>query len=286
MRVIDLLHLGRERVIGCWQVGGVLVDPGPGSCLGTLLAELGDEPPRALLLTHIHLDHAGASGALVERFPELEVYVHARGAPHLIDPGKLLASAERLYGADMDRLWGQTLPVPESALRVLEGGERILGDEWEVAYTPGHASHHVSYLHDGWAFVGDVGGVRITPGGLTVPPTPPPDVDVEAWHESIAVIRAWEPQRLAFTHFGCAADVEAQLDEVGDRLDEWAEQAREQDLDGFIAWVQAEITAGAEPGTPPAYRQAAPPEQLYAGLRRYWQKRADAVPPPAGPPVS
>jgi|SRR5579884_98735 len=285
MRVIDLLHLGRERVIGCWQVGEVLVDPGPASCLPVLLEALGERRPRALLLTHIHLDHAGASGGLVERWPELEVYVHSRGAPHLIDPARLLQSARRLYGEDMDRLWGQTHAVPEASLRVLEGGERILGGDWEVAYTPGHASHHVSYLHEGTAFVGDVGGVRITPGSLVVPPTPPPDIDVEAWRESIELIRAWRPRQLAFTHFGRARDVDAQLDQVSRRLADWAARAREQDMETFVAGVQEEIAAGAEPGTPAAYAQAAPPEQLYMGLERYWRKRAEAV-PPAAPSVS
>jgi len=202
MRLIDVEHLGRPRVIGCWEVGEVLVDPGPESTLQTLLAKLGERTPSALLLTHIHLDHAGASGALVERFPGLEVYVHERGAPHLIDPSRLIDSATRLYGGDMDRLWGEIVPVPEANLRVLAGGERIFGGAFEVAYTPGHASHHVSYLHAGCAFVGDTGGVRITPGSVAIPPTPPPDIDLEAWQESIERIRAWAPERLAFTHCG------------------------------------------------------------------------------------
>ena len=224
MRLIDALHLGRERVIACWQAGDVLVDPGPSSCLPTLLDALGDERPRALLLTHIHLDHAGASGLLVERWPDLEVYVHERGAPHLIDPSRLLESARRLYGEDMDRLWGEMVAVPEPNVRVLHGGERVINGAFEVACTPGHASHHVSYLHDGTAFVGDVGGVRITADSLTIPPTPPPDIDVEAWHESIQRIRAWAPQRLAVTHFGAYEDVDAQLAEVSARLDDWAER--------------------------------------------------------------
>jgi glyoxylase-like metal-dependent hydrolase (beta-lactamase superfamily II) len=255
----------------------VLVDPGPGSTLGTLLQALGDWRPRALLLTHIHLDHAGASGALVERCPELEVYVHERGAPHLVSPDRLLESARRLYGEDMDRLWGEMLPVPESALRVLAGGERLLDGEFEVQYTPGHASHHVSYLHDGTAYVGDAGGVRISPGSLTVPPTPPPDIDVEAWHESIERIRAWRPARLVMTHFGASDAVDDQLDELGRRLDEWAELARSSDQNEFIAAVQRQIADGSDPDLPPAYEQAAPPEQLYAGLERYWRKRAPGV---------
>jgi glyoxylase-like metal-dependent hydrolase (beta-lactamase superfamily II) len=286
MRVIDLHHLGRERVIGCWQVGEALVDPGPASCLPQLLDALERQRPRALLLTHIHLDHAGATGSLVRRWPDLEVYVHSRGASHMADPTKLLDSARRLYGEEMDRLWGEVLPVPDANIRELEGGERILEGAFEVVYTPGHASHHVSYLHQGTAFVGDVGGVRITPRSLTIPPTPPPDIDIEAWHESIELIRAFSPRRLAFTHFGSSEDVNAQLDEVAQRLDDWAGRVREQDIDQFIAGVREEIAAASEAGTAPAYTQAAPPEQLYAGLARYWHKRAEAVPPPAGPAVS
>ncbi len=194
MRVIDVMHLGRPHVIGCWEVDGALVDPGPESSLPTLLEALGDEQPRALLLTHIHLDHAAATGAMVRRWPDLEVYVHERGAPHLIDPRKLLASAERLYGDQMQRLWGEIVPVPEANVKVLSGGESVLG--MRVAYTPGHASHHVCYLHEdsGTAFVGDVAACRIPPSSLVVPPTPPPDIDVETWEESIAIRRRLAPR--------------------------------------------------------------------------------------------
>jgi glyoxylase-like metal-dependent hydrolase (beta-lactamase superfamily II) len=285
VRLIDVRHLGHERVIGCWQVDGALVDPGPTSCLPTLLEALGDERPRALLLTHIHLDHAGASGSLVERWPELEVYVHERGASHLADPGRLLDSARRLYGADMDRLWGDMVPVPESNLRVLTGGETVLGS-FEVAYTPGHASHHVSYLWERTAFVGDVGGVRITPMSLTIPPTPPPDIDVEAWHESIERILAWRPERLVMTHFGASEQVEDQLDDLGRRLDAWAERAHAVDQAEFIAAMEAEIRAGTEPQWIEAFNLAASPEQMYAGLARYWEKRGESLPPAASPPVS
>src|ERR1044071_8446880 len=156
MRVIDTMHLGRPHVIGCWEVDGALVDPGPQSSMETLLAALGDEQPRALLLTHIHLDHAAATGALVRRWPELEVYVHERGAPHVIDPSKLLASAERLYGDQMERLWGEIVPVPEGSVKVPSGGETVRG--MRVSCTPGRAAHHVCYLHEdtGTAFAGDV----------------------------------------------------------------------------------------------------------------------------------
>lgn len=275
MRVIDLMHLGRERVIGCWQVGDVLIDPGPASCLPTLLEALGDERPRAVLLTHIHLDHAGASGSLAQRWPDLEIYVHQFGARHMIDPTRLVQSARRLYGDDMDRLWGEMLPVPEQNLKVLRGGERLLGGRFEVAYTPGHAWHHVSYLHEGTAFVGDVGGVRITPSSPTVPPTPPPDIDLEAWHESLATVAAWEPQRLAMTHFGSSEDVAEQIAELSSRLDKWAERVRTQDLETFVAGIQAEIEADAGSELAATYRQAAAPEQLYAGLERYWRMQED-----------
>jgi glyoxylase-like metal-dependent hydrolase (beta-lactamase superfamily II) len=277
MRLIDLMHLGRERVIGCWQVGDVLIDPGPSSCLPTLLDALGDERPRALLLTHIHLDHAGASGLLVQRWPDLEVYVHEIGAVHMVDPERLLTSARRLYGEDMDRLWGEFLPVPEANLRELRGGETLRGG-FDVAYTPGHASHHVSFLHDGTAFVGDVGGVRILASGPTIPPTPPPEVSLEAWHESIELIAAWKPERLAITHFGAYEDVDAQLSDVGSRLDAWAERARTEDQDTFIAGVRRDIELNGGPDVPLAtYAQAAPPDQLHAGLERYWRKRSQAV---------
>jgi glyoxylase-like metal-dependent hydrolase (beta-lactamase superfamily II) len=276
-RLIDAMHLGRPHVIGAWVVDDVVIDPGPTSCLETLLTGLDGVRPRALLLTHIHLDHAGASGSLVERWPDLEVYVHERGARHMASPDRLIQSARQLYGNDMDRLWGEMVPVPEDNLRVLQGGERLLGGEFEVAYTPGHASHHVSFLHAGTAFVGDVGGVRIAGAPLTIPPSPPPDIDVEQWHASIDRIMAWKPSRLVMTHFGAAEDVSEQLTELSGRLDEWAARAREQDLDAFVEGVRATVAAQVDPETAAAYEQAAPPDQLYAGLERYWRKRAGAV---------
>jgi glyoxylase-like metal-dependent hydrolase (beta-lactamase superfamily II) len=275
MRAIDVMHLGHDRVICCWQVGDVLIDPGPTSTMSTLLSELGDERPRALYLTHIHLDHAGASGALVERWPDLEVHVHERGAPHLIDPSKLMASAARLYGDDMDRLWGEMVPVPEQNIHILRGGEELAGG-FEVAYTPGHASHHVSFFHaeSGTAFVGDVGGVRIPPASFVVPPTPPPDIDLDAWHQSIDTVAGWRPRRLAITHFGASDDPHGQLAEVSRRLDAWAQIARDRDEAGFIEEVSAEIERAApDPETAAAFVQAAAPDQLYAGLARYWSKR-------------
>src|SRR3954447_7507260 len=238
MRVIDVVHLGRERVIGCWEHEGVLVDPGPESSMETLLANAGDGfEPRAVLLTHIHFDHAGASGALVRRWPQLPVYVHARGARHLADPERLVSSATRLYGEDgMRELWGEVVPVPEANLHVLEGGETVLGD-YRVEYTPGHASHHVSYLHEptGTALVGDVAGVRIPPSDLVLAPTPPPDIDVEAWERSIELVRGWDPQRLALTHFGEVTEaIGDHLDRLRQALHDEADMVAETDEESFV----------------------------------------------------
>ena len=204
---LDLHFLGVPHVIATAVLhgaGGVaLIDPGPSTTLPVLKAELEQagislSDLRALLLTHIHLDHAGATGTLVHEIPGLRVYVHERGAPHLVNPEKLIASAERLYGDDMDRLWGEVRPVPQDALIALQGGERISagGRDLEVAYTPGHASHHVSYFNPdtGFAFVGDTAGIRRNPGGYVLPPTPPPDIDLEQWRDSLDRIGRWRPE--------------------------------------------------------------------------------------------
>lgn len=276
MRAIDTLHLGRRRWICCWQVGQVLVDPGPTLSLDHVLAELDGWQPQAILLTHIHFDHAGGTGSLMRRFPELEVYVHERGAPHMVNPERLWASASQLYGEDnMLAMWGEFVPVPEDRLHALSGGEtlKIGGDSFEVAYTPGHAKHHVSYLHDGTAFVGDLGGVRIGVETPTLPPTPPPDIDVEAWHASLDLIRAWRPERLAITHFGAYEQPEQQLDELSERLDRWAQSARGQDQETWIGTVQDDVRAAVSPEQFDSFMAAVPVDQAYAGLRRYWEKR-------------
>jgi len=266
--LIDLLHLGRPHVIGAWRVGDVIVDPGPSSCLPELLGALERHPPRALALTHIHLDHAGAAGSLVRRFPDIEVWVHERGAPHLVDPSKLVKSATRLYGEDMERLWGDVLPVPVERLRVLSGGE-VVGP-FRVAYTPGHASHHVSYLHEptGIAFAGDVTGVRIGDGCLMAP-TPPPDIDLERWRESLDLIAAWRPQSLAITHFGAHHDVAEHVGAMREQLDRAAALARELDEAGFARAIRAQVQGSTSPETAAAYEQAMPPEQSFHGLARY-----------------
>jgi glyoxylase-like metal-dependent hydrolase (beta-lactamase superfamily II) len=274
MRQIDVRHRGREKVIACFEVDGVLVDPGPQSCEDTLLEALDGEVPKALLLTHIHFDHAGAAGALVRRWPELDVYVHERGAPHLASPERLVASAARLYGGEegLRETWGEVVPVPEERLRILSGGEEVLG--FKVEYTPGHASHHVCYFDEnrGVAFVGDMAGVRIPPHALTLAPTPPPDIDVEAWERSIDTITAWEPQTLALTHFGTSDDPPAQLAAVRDALHWQADLAASGDQEAFMAALHERIVAGA-PGEVEATEQAAPLDHLFLGLDRWHSKR-------------
>jgi glyoxylase-like metal-dependent hydrolase (beta-lactamase superfamily II) len=239
MDYVDLQFLGRPEIIATallQSAGGVtLVDPGPSTTLPVLDRELASRGMsvrdiRHLLLTHIHLDHAGATGSLVRANPDIEVFVHQRGAPHMVDPSRLISSATRLYGADMDRLWGEFLPVPSSRIRVLKGGERIAvsGRELEVAYTPGHALHHVSYFDrsSGVAFVGDTAGIRRGSGAYVLPPTPPPDIDVEAWAGSRDVILAWDPDTLFLTHFGPYRGARVQFQELFARLIEWTHQVR------------------------------------------------------------
>src|SRR5579862_5172073 len=212
---LDLNFQGRPQIIATailhGPAGVALVDPGPSTTLGTLTAELdkrgirfGDV--RQLLLTHIHLDHAGATGSIVDKYPHIEVLVHAKGRRHLIDPAKLIMSAGRLYGQNMPRLWGEILPVPETRIRALAGGETlaIVGREVKVEYTPGHASHHVSYFDAASrvAFVGDTAGIRRGSGVFVMPPTPPPDIDLDAWRASGQTLLAWDPDTLFLTHFG------------------------------------------------------------------------------------
>jgi glyoxylase-like metal-dependent hydrolase (beta-lactamase superfamily II) len=275
-RQIDVMHLGRDRVICAHERGGLIIDPGPTSCLETLLNALGGQEPRALMLTHIHLDHAGASGSLARLFPDLTVYVHERGAPHLIDPSKLVKSATQLYGDDMNRLWGEVVPVPEQNVKALSGGEMIEG--LRVEYTPGHASHHVTYFDEdaGDAFVGDTAGVRIPPCGFVMAPTPPPDIDLEKWNASLDLIESRSPQRLRLTHFGAYENVDEHIAQLRARLAAWGEVAKSADMERYIEVVEAEVRASAgDDDTAESYFQAVPPDQAYLGLERYWSKKAE-----------
>jgi glyoxylase-like metal-dependent hydrolase (beta-lactamase superfamily II) len=237
---VDLEFQGRPRVIACVVLhdtsGIALLDPGPASTLPALTRQLaaagiGMEDVTTILLTHVHLDHAGAVGTLVRQHPRLRVYVHESGVRHLVDPSKLVASATRLYGDAMERLWGEVAPVPGDTVVSLSGGERIRagGRHLDVAYTPGHASHHVSYFSDdtGIAFVGDTAGVQVVPNGFVLPPTPPPDIDLELWSASLMAIERWRPGTLFLTHFGPGGPPTAHIGELRDNLDQLVSLARE-----------------------------------------------------------
>jgi glyoxylase-like metal-dependent hydrolase (beta-lactamase superfamily II) len=273
---LDLRHLGHERVIGSYLLetedGLALQDCGPTTCVPELKArlaerglELGDV--RHLLLSHIHLDHAGAAGVLVGEHPALQVHVSEIGAPHLIDPSRLERSARRLYGDDFDRLWGELAPVPSENLHVV--GDETLG--LATFPSPGHASHHVCYLDsEGTLYAGDAAGVRIRASEFVLPPTPPPEVDLEAWERTIDELERRGPERLALIHFGVFEDVERHLEELRRRLRDWAERVRAGATEEqFAAEAAADLADDRA-----AYEQAMPFWQSYAGLRRYWEKRA------------
>jgi glyoxylase-like metal-dependent hydrolase (beta-lactamase superfamily II) len=281
VELLDLRHLGRERVIGAYLLPGdepALVDCGPASCLDALRAGLGEHGLAVgdlhhLVLTHIHLDHAGAAGSLVRENPGLLVHASEVGAPHIVDPGRLERSARRLYGESFDRLWGPLEAVPEENVRVV--GASVL--DLEAFPTPGHASHHVSYLApDRSCFAGDAAGVRIPPGRYVAPVAPPPDIDVEAWERTIDAIEERRPTRLLLAHFGVADDPARHLSALRSALRTWAERARDGSEDAFIAAAEAEVEAAADQATADLFQQAGPFWQSYAGLKRYWDKKKEA----------
>ena len=294
MNFVDLRFLGMQRVIGTAVLDGpsglTLIDPGPTSCLPALesgLADLGHtlDDVETLLLTHIHLDHAGATGTLLHRLPRALAYVHERGAPHMIDPAKLLASATRLYGTNMDRFWGEFRPVPADRLRVLTGGERLemAGRTFDVQYTPGHASHHVSYLDmtSGIAYVGDTGGIRVASGYIKAP-TPPPDIDLELWETSLQKIEAWQAKALVLTHFGRVDDVADHLRDFRGVLARQASFVREtlgsdgtdeERIRRFSEDMRADAERQLSREDAASTEAAAAFDQLWQGLARYWRKK-------------
>ena len=297
--VLDMNWVGRPHSIAAALLESnghrAIVDPGPESTYGTLRERLQSRGLSvaqldAILLTHIHLDHAGATGSLVRENPRLAVYVHTLGAPHMIDPSRLLASAARLWPDTLHQLFGETLPVPKENLRILEGGETLTlgGRKLEVAYTPGHASHHVSYFEaaEGVAFVGDTTGIRIDNGPYILPATPPPDINLEIWEGSFAAILARRPSRLFLTHFGYAENPAEHIDNFRRRLHRWAELAAEalQSASGeadakqaFVARAQAEMQEllGAEEAEHHAFTAGL--DLSFLGLARYLRKRAEAI---------
>jgi glyoxylase-like metal-dependent hydrolase (beta-lactamase superfamily II) len=292
---LDLQFQATPRIIATAVLrdasGVALVDPGPGSSLPMLRGELGaagvsSGEVTAVLLTHIHLDHAGCVGALVRENPRLRVYVHEKGAPHLSNPDKLIASATRLYGDAMGRLWGDILPVPTANVVPLKGDERLQegGRRLEVAYTPGHASHLVSYFspETGIAFVGDTAGIKRGPREFVLPPTPPPDIDVELWRGSLSRIAAWNPDTLFVTHFGPHGPSAPHLAEMGEHLAyveevakaslarEEGEEAREQ---FFVEAMRRELCRGMNEREAHAYELAARFDLSWRGIVRYLRKR-------------
>ncbi len=293
---VDLNFQGRPSAIATAIVSApgevALVDPGPTSCLETLELGLNGRGLRLadvtdLLLTHIHLDHAGATGTIVRRYPHIRVHVHERGAVHLIDPEKLLASATRVYGDGMDRLWGEFAAVPAENVTSLKGGERVHagGRTFEVGYTPGHASHHVSYFdrETGIAFVGDVAGVCVN-GGYVLPPTPPPDIDADLWEQSVAQLEAWSPQMLFLTHFGPAPSVRPHLQTLMANLRDavafveasLSEPGTDDERGGrFAEHLQREFRRQMTEAQVASYEIAAPPEMLWLGIARYLRKRGN-----------
>jgi glyoxylase-like metal-dependent hydrolase (beta-lactamase superfamily II) len=293
---LDLNFQGHAQIIATailhGPAGVALIDPGPSTTLATLTAELdkrgirfGDV--RQLLLTHIHLDHAGATGSIAGKHPHIEVLVHERGARHLVDPSKLIASAGRIYEQDMDRLWGEILPVSAGRIRSLAGGETlsVVGRELTVAYTPGHASHHVSYLDAASrvAFVGDTAGIRRGSGTFVMPPTPPPDIDLEAWRESERTILAWEPDTLFLTHFGPHHGARPHLQAMFDTLAQWSRIVRRLLAEGtasdddrqqrFVDEAFQDLRRRVGEAEAIDYTKAGGLNFSYQGLARYWRKR-------------
>jgi len=296
--ILDTNWVGRPHSIAAALLESdghrAIIDPGPESTLVTLRERLHARgisvaQLNAILLTHIHLDHAGASGSLVRENPQIAVYVHDLGAPHMIDPSRLLASAQRLWPDTLHQLFGDTLPVPKENLRILQGGEKLtLGTrKVEVEYTPGHASHHVSYFDgsEGIAFVGDTTGIRIDNGPYILPATPPPDISLEIWEKSFATILARRPSRLFLTHFGFAGNPAEHIEEFRRRLHHWAQLAAEvlrsasseaEAKNAFVARAQGEMQEqlGAKEADHHAFTAGL--DLSFLGLARYLRKRAEA----------
>jgi glyoxylase-like metal-dependent hydrolase (beta-lactamase superfamily II) len=302
--VLDTNWLGRPRSIAAALLESdghrAILDPGPASTLPAVREMLqrrriGVSDLNAILLTHIHLDHAGATGALIKENPNLEVYVHKAGMKHMADPSKLLASAERLWPGELGHLFGETLPVPFGNLRMLNGGEIIaLGSrKLEVVFTPGHASHHVSYLDasDGTAFVGDTTGFHIDGERYAVPLTPPPDIDIELWNASLDAIAERRPARLFLTHFGYSNDPAAHIAEYRRNLQHWSVLARNilrstpdegAALEAFVSAAGAEIEQHVARAEAEHYIFNCGLKLSWLGLARYHRKRVpDAAASPS-----
>ena len=295
----DVRYRGVARLIACAILdtsdGIYLVDPGPSVSLASLSAALeangtGLQEVRGLLLTHIHLDHAGAAGSIIQANAHVEVYVHARGARHLVAPERLLASARRIYGDRMDSLWGDVVAIPRENIHALQGGEclRFGAHVLRVADTPGHASHHVCYLDEatGTLFAGDVAGMRVIGTPYIVPVAPPPDIDLTAWRASLEFVHSWKPAQLFLTHFGEATDVDWHLNHTWQRLDAWAAAVRNSlDHEGddatraalFHEKEMAKVREVLCERDRLPYEHMGQPRESWYGLARYWRKAGFAI---------
>jgi glyoxylase-like metal-dependent hydrolase (beta-lactamase superfamily II) len=292
IETLGLNFMDTEKVIASFLLVGereaALVESGPTTCLPNLMEGLrsrgvSPEDVGRVFLTHVHLDHAGAAGNLAEVLPNATFYVHEVGHSHLIDPTKLLKSAAMIYGDRMEEMWGEVRPVPEERLSSLSGSEEmeaVDGTTLRAFHTPGHAYHHLAFFEpsSGALFTGDVAGVRIQGESYVRPPTPPPELDVEAWTSSLELIRGISPRSLLPTHFGRFEDVGRHLNELEHRLEKWASIAEKHDDGEELAAELEEVgegelsEAGALSGDSERYRLAAEYRMLADGLLRYVEK--------------
>lgn len=278
---IDTRYKGIANAICCHRIGDVLIDCGPAASIDNVIDALGDLVPSVLLLTHIHLDHAGGAGRLVEHFPELRVYIHEDAVKHLIDPSRLLASAERVFGERIAE-WGETLPVPAENVHAISPGDVIEG--LEAIPTPGHSGHHLAFFHElsKTALVGDLVGQALAPHHLTLMSTPPPEIDVEQWLASIDRVAERYPSTLALTHFGRITDVAGQCERAKRELRRGSEHASEDNQEQFVTYLERELET-VPPEVAESLVSSLPSlDQLYMGYDRYWSKRAGAEAAAAG----
>lgn len=298
LSLIDLNFQGHPHVIGAYLLEDAgeraLIETGPTSTLDALLSGLKEldvapESLSKLLVTHIHLDHAGAAGTFIKRFPQATLYLHDVGTRHMIDPAKLWSSAGRIYGDMMEPLWGSIEPIPEEKTVSLHDGDMVtVGNRALTAvYTPGHASHHIAF-HDAereTVFTGDVAAVRLPGMSYVRPPTPPPDIDLGLWDQSIQRIRDLHPRFLNLTHFGPFTDVERHLQETHDRLHAWADllrraqesgQGRPELVDNLMFHGNTEIMQETDSAEVVAeYELATPYGMTVDGYLRYFKKQAE-----------
>jgi len=293
--IIDLQFQGVSGVIGAFLIGSgqelALIESGPTSTLPVLLAALepygGVKRLSWVAVTHVHLDHAGGVGALLERAPNARCYVHSTGRRHLVDPSRLLRSASRIYGDQMDALWGEVAPAPGDRVVGLEDGDTIrVGDaELEVLYTPGHATHHIALFHEPsrTMYTGDAAGVRLRGTEEVRPPTPPPDLDPRLWKESVAKMRSRQPERLILTHYGVfEEDLDHHFSNMLERLDHWIDVVRRgreigQEPVTFVDSLQregdAEVAAdGGDSMMLRQYELASPYGMTVSGIIRYLEQ--------------